>query len=167
MLQMLLWETWDQLWSKNGFNIPKWENSPPAPKASLPVQPRKIPCISISNSLKSMAFNSWIPKLWSYTDIENLFDSWKSRKMPAWWWKRQESCLFTGFKIIPLEQWSTAFQGIPIKQELWTKITLYLLALGVVAAASGFHFLLPHSVGGLVLQSGIAPLAQFLGMCPV
>lgn len=98
-LRMLLWETWEQLWCKNCFNIPQWGNSPPAPKASLPVQPRKIPSINTSNSLKNMAFNSLIPKLWSYIDTENLFDSWKSRKMPAWWWKRQESCQFTGFKI--------------------------------------------------------------------
>lgn len=160
-------ETWEQLWSKNGFNIPKSENSPPAPKVSLPVQPRKIPFINISNTLKNMAFNSLIPKLWSCTDIENLFASWKSREMPAWWWKRQESCQFTGFKIVPLEQWSTAFQGIWIKQELWTKITLCLLALAVGVAALGFHFLSSHSVGGLVLQSGIAPLAQFLRMFPV
>lgn len=139
-LQMLFWGIWDQLWCKNGFNIPKWENSP-APKASLPVQPRKIPFINTSNTLKNMAFNSQIPKLWSYTDTENLFDSWKSRKMPTWWWKRQESCWFTGLKIFLLEQWSTAFQGIWIKQELWTKITLCLmLASAVVVAASGFQF---------------------------
>lgn len=123
--------------------------------------------INISNTLKNMAFNWVIPKLWSYTDIENLFASWKSREVPAWWWKRQESCQFTGFKIVPLEQWSTALQDIWIKQELWTKITLCLLGFAVGVAASGFHFLSSHSVGGLVLQSGIAPFAQFLRMFPI